>query len=291
MTAPCMQIGIAGTHAMTTLTYSRMVHRARIQRRRRRAELKLDSAAGADAGAAAAGAGSGPPAEAPPPPPHAHVLQPPPLHMPPGADVVLADGPEREERPHGRVATGGAGPVAESAAPDSAVRVHLDAQQRMRGPAVSMASGDSSTSAAAAGAGAVMQEALQPERAHRAQRGKSSRRGRAALGEALEEGARVEETELEARGQGSGIALGVERPLASASLPNSEAVSDTEGGAELVSALPATAEELEEQRQGEAGAARSLATAALAAFRKVWNDVREEPRLGFRCDLKFHLCP
>lgn len=52
------------------------------------------------------------------------------------------------------------------------------------------------------------------------------------------------------------------------------------GGSAFDSMMPSTAEELDEAKTRES---RSCAAAAFAFIKKLWDDVKEEPRVGFRC--------
>eukprot|EP00892_Ulva_mutabilis_P009433 jgi/Ulvmu1/6862/UM031_0067.1 len=250
-----LQIGVAGTHLMTTFTYACLVHRCRMQRRRRRTQPKLDVAAAAAGGAVATPAVQ-PAAERPSAPaaapPETAVLRP-----PPGAvDGAAQNGAvEVVGAGDGRVATGGAGPVGE------ATEAGGDGSERPEVPEAGVA-------------GIEVTAQVLPQQMGQAVQTDASGAERATV--------ELETNATGGGGLGGAVAWASAAQLSTASALDSEPVADTEAEDEVGGALPATAEELAQQQEEEAGAARSWAGAAVQAVRKVWDDIREDPRVGFR---------
>lgn len=247
-----LQVGVGVTHLMTTATYVHLVHTSRVQRRSRRARLQLDaSATAAASGAPADVASSAAAAAAAPPIPHAAVAAPP--FDPTMPALHLPDEPADGGDVAGRTPRDSAGPVRGWVATGGPGPVGEAAESKAaRAPDY----GDRGTDRVDAAPG---------EESISATPGAAGVRAGPPL-----------------RPRPVGGSNG-ELPFVSES--NSELASDLEGGDELGSALPATAEELEE-RMLEAKRLRSWAGAAGHLLWKVWDGVREEPRVGFRCVLR-----
>lgn len=280
-----MQSGVILSHLMAALTYIRVVHRSRIERRRSRAQLKHGAAATTEASQL------DPDTEVALP--QAAVAAPPPLPSAPTPHLPdeLPDIWMRDAQP-GRAAGGGAGPCGEGTErgrDSSGGYTALDAADARTAP----------DAVADAGMFAGTGTSKLPGDAGPAEH----RRGVQHLPDSREKGGEpepwvvanaafvqpqvkvAEEDKPGGRAGGRGM-HGSGSDLPGISEPSSEPVLDTEGRDGFGSALSETAAEVAVRQADEAAAQGPWGGGPGRVLWKVWSDVKEDPRVGFRYVLR-----